>query len=344
MSTPSLLAAEAPSCAERAPLTVEALRLDGEREVERIAEGIRRQVFETLRRRGIVIAMSGGVDSSVCAALAARAIGPKRVIALALPEEANSPESLRLARDWAAALGIPFEVEEIGPTLEGVGCYRRSIAAIQQVVPAYGEGWAHKIVIGSGTAGTQLNVFYLVVRDPAGEIYRHRLPPAVYLQIVAATNFKQRVRKMFEYYYADRLNYAVLGTPNLLEYDQGFFVKQGDGAADFKPIAHLYKTQVYQIGYTLGVPAEVLERTPLTETYPLEQTQEEFFFGLPYDQLDLVLYAKNHNYPPAELAAALGCTEERAAFLYRDLDSKRAAARYLHLPPLTLGTVGREIL
>ena len=157
-----------------------------------------------------------------------------------------------------------------------------------------------------------------------------RLPPAAYLQLVAATNFKQRMRKMIEYYHADRLNYAVAGTPNRLEYDQGFFVKQGDGAADVKPIAHLYKTQVYALAEYLGVPEEIRRRPPTTDTFSLPQTQEEFYFALPYDQMDLCLYAQNHGVAADEVAPRVGLTAEQVERVFRDIEAKRRATRYLH--------------
>src|SRR5690606_30847455 len=118
----------------------------------------------------------------------------------------------------------------------------------------------------------------------------------------AATNFKQRVRKMMEYHYADRFNYAVIGTPNRLEYDQGFFVKNGDGSADLKPIAHLYKTQVYRMAEHLGVPAEICRRAPTTDTYSLEQSQDEFYWALPYQKLDVCLFALNNGIPADAIA------------------------------------------
>ena len=159
------------------------------------------------------------------------------------------------------------------------------------------------------------------------------------MEIVAATNFKQRTRKMLEYYHADRLNYAVAGTPNRLEYDQGFFVKLGDGAADVKPIAHLYKTQVYQLAEYLEVPAEIRKRPPTTDTYSMPQGQDEFYFSLPYDRMDLCLYGKNNGIATETVADALGLTPEQVQSVYDDIDTKRSTTRYLHLPPLLIDDV-----
>ena len=144
---------------------------------------------------------------------------------------------------------------------------------------------------------------------------------------------------MMTYYHADRLNYAVCGTPNRLEYDQGFFVEVGDGSADIKPIAHLYKSQVYALANALGIPEEICNRPPTSDTFSMAQTQEEFYFALPYDKMDLCLYGHNNNVPPADLAAAVGINSEQVERVYKDIESKRRSTRYLHLPPLTVSAI-----
>lgn len=320
--------------------TAAPLYVDPALETGRIAAALRDQVGSRLGRRGLVVAMSGGVDSSVCAGLAVRALGPDRVVGLMLPERESDPASLALARGWADALGIAHVVEDIAAILEACGCYRRRDAAITRVVPEYGAGWRSKLVLrGDRLESDRLNVTSLAVQPPGGEVRHVRLPPAEYRQIVAATNFKQRVRKMLEYYHADRLHYAVVGTPNRLEYDQGFFVKGGDGLADVKPIAHLYKTQVYQLAEHLGVPEAIRHRPPTTDTYSLPQTQEEFYFALPAETLDIVLSALNAGRSSAEVGLELGHREEQIDRAYRDIEQKRTTTRYLHCPPLLVEPV-----
>ena len=310
------------------------LELDAEAEVERIAKAIREQVLQRLRRRGAVVGLSGGIDSSVVSALCARALGPDNVLGLLMPERHSSDDALRLGQLVASAVGIETQVEDIAPALTALGTYRRQVEAIRTIVPEYDEGWKCKLVLPSILEDDRLNVTRLTVQTPSGDTFTRRLSPEAYRQMVAATNYKQRVRKMTEYYHADRLNYAVAGTPNRLEYDQGFFVKLGDGSADFKPIAHLYKTQVYQLAKFLGIPEEVRSRPPTTDTFSMPQTQEEFYFALPYDRMDLCLYAANHGVSAAEVAQALGLTEAQVERVYRDIAAKRRATRYLHEPPL----------
>jgi len=310
------------------------LRIDAPKVAQEIEHAVREQVLGTLRKRGAVVGMSGGIDSSVVSTLCARALGKDRVHGLLMPERDSSDDALRLGRMLAEHLGIKYAVENIAPALQGMGCYTRQLDAIRMAVPDYGEGWRCKLTIPSLLASDRLNITTLTVADPAGNQKSVRMPPAAYLQMVAATNFKQRVRKMMEYYHADRLNYAVAGTPNLLEYDQGFFVKQGDGAADFKPIAHLYKTQVYALAEYIGVPEEIRRRPPTTDTFSLSQSQEEFYFALPYQEMDLCLWAYEHEISPAEAGAVLALTAAQVERVYRDIEAKRRVAKYLHARPL----------
>jgi NAD+ synthase len=317
----------------------DALAIDGETVAAEISGSIREQVMGSLKRRGIVLGLSGGVDSSVVAALATRALGKERVLGLFMPERDSSEDALRLGMLLSRHLGIETVLENISPGLEALGCYERQTEAIRKVVPSYGEGWKCKLTLPSIIDSNRLNVFQLTTQAPDGTTRTSRMPRDAYLQLVAATNYKQRVRKMTEYYHADRLNYAVAGTPNRLEYDQGFFVKQGDGAADFKPIAHLYKTQVYALASHLGVPAEICSRPPTTDTFSLPQTQEEFYFSLPYDRMDLCLYAHNHGIPSAEVASALGMQVEQVERVFKDVTQKRRATTYLHARPLLIRPV-----
>ena len=310
------------------------LRIDAASVSDEITTKLRAQVGGVLRRRGIVVGLSGGIDSSVVANVAARALGKDKVFGLFMPERDTSSDALRLGRMVAEAAGIEAIVEDIAPALEGLGCYRRQDEAIREVFPDYQPGWKFKITLPSILEGDRLNVSQLTVLDPKGRSSTERMPLGPYLKLVAATNFKQRVRKMLEYYHADRLNYAVAGTPNRLEHDQGFFVKQGDGAADVKPIAHLYKSQVFALGAFLGVPEEVLKRTPTTDTYSLPQTQEEFYFSLPYDKMDVCVYALDHRVPAADVAAALNLRTDQVERVFKDIESKRRVAQYLHSRPL----------
>lgn len=320
-------------------LLKEGLRIDPAREVEDICRCLVELLKTRLHRRGLVIGLSGGVDSSVTAALAIRALGPGRVLGLEMPERQSAEETLEFSGLAARHFGIQSLREDISDILDALGFYNRYDEAVRLVIPEYGKGWKSKIVTPNLVETKGYNLFSIVAQKPDGSLVKKRLPLAAYLEIVAATNFKQRTRKMLEYYHADRLNYAVVGTPNRLEYDQGFFVKLGDGAADVKPIAHLYKTQVYQLAEYLGVPEAIRKRPPTTDTYSLEQGQDEFYFSLPFHQMDICLYARNHDIPVAEVAQAIGLDPDQVQRIYRDIDTKRSTTRYQHLPPILVEKV-----
>ncbi len=315
------------------------LAVDPDGETEMICAEIRRLLAGDLRRRGLVVGVSGGIDSSVTLALAVRAIGPDRVLAIQMPERHSSEETPGISSRLIEHYGVQSVHEDITGILEAAGFYRRYDDAVRGVIPEYGDDWKSKIVLPSAAEHNGYNIFSVIAQAPDGRQIRKRAPHKSLLGIVAATNFKQRIRKMLEYYHADRLNYAVAGTPNRLEYDQGFFVKLGDGAADVKPIAHLYKTQVYALAEHLDVPIEIRERAPTTDTYSLPQGQDEFYFSLPYDKMDLCLYSKNRGYSAEKTAPAVGLTVEQTERVFKDIDIKRSTTRYLHLSPLLVKEV-----
>jgi NAD+ synthase len=312
------------------------LDLDLAATADRLAAGFLEAV-KRLGRRGAVVAVSGGIDSACVAALAAKAFGSRRVHAILLPERDSSPESTTLGLELCRTFDLAHTKHDIAPILEAAGCYRERDGAVRSVFPGFDPAMRWKMVLaGDRLATGKLPVWQVVVEVAPGRTETFRLTPDAYLRILAATNFKQRTRKMLEYFHADRLVYAVAGTPNLVEYDQGFFVKLGDGAADVKPIARLYKTQVYALARHLGVPAGITSREPTTDTYSLAQSQEEFYYSLDHRRMDLVLWAKDHGVPAEEAAPVLGLAPEHVRHAFEDVDRKRKVAEYLHAPPILL--------
>jgi len=252
-----------------------------------------------------------------------------------MPETDSSPDSAILASELAAKFGFETITEDITGGLAGMGCYQRRDEAMRLVFPEFDSTWKAKIVnpgniMDKGT----FNFFNLTIENEAGEVKSKRMPLRAYLQVVAASNLKQRLRMTTLYYHAEKRNWAVVGTGNKDEHEQGFFVKYGDGGADLKPIAHLFKIQVYQLAQYLGVPEEIIVRTPTTDTYSAEVTQEEFFFGLDFYNMDMLWYALEHDVPPAQAAAVLDLTVEQVERAYANIRRKIVATEYLRMNPL----------
>jgi len=303
---------------------------------DQIIEMLRVNVKKQLNRRGGVVGISGGIDSSVTFALAAKAFGPNQVLGVMLPEKDSSSDSLVLAQKLADKFGVQAIKEEITGALDGFGCYRRRDEAVKRVMPTY-DPHIHKFKIGikqDSMHSKMPPVFSVTIVKPDGSEESKILPLLEYLQIVAASNFKQRSRMTMLFYHAERLHYAVIGTPNKHEVEQGFFVKYGDGGADVMPIATLYKTQVYQLAEYLGIPGEIIERTPTTDTYTAEQTQEEFFYQLPFDLMDLIWYGWENEYDASEVASELSLTEEEIENVYKNFERKKKTTNYLRRPPI----------
>ena len=305
-------------------------------ECDRIASNLKDNVFHRLHRKGGVVGISGGIDSSVTLALSVLALGAENVLGIMLPEKDSNPDSAILARKMAIKFGIKSITENITPALKGLGCYERRDEAVKRIFPEYDPS-TYKMKIGISNSGLYTNlppVFSVTIIDEAGNEQSKRLPPNEFRQIEAASNFKQRSRMMMLYYHGERMHYAVIGTPNKHEVKQGFFVKYGDGGADIMPIGHLYKTQVYQIARYLGIPQEIIDRTPTTDTYSAEQTQEEFFYQLPFQQMDLLWYAYENNYDPEEVAQVMNKTAEEVSSIFVNFKRKSITTDYLRMAPI----------
>jgi NAD+ synthase len=315
--------------------TKDSIYLNAAEETEKIISKLKDDVLHKLKKRGAVVGISGGIDSSVVLALCAKTFGPNKVLGLMMPDKDSNPDSLILARKLADKYQAEYIVEDMTAALAGLGCYTRRDSAIKNVFPEFDPTYKAKITLPANILEKDtLNVFHLTIITPEGEEKTKRIPIREYLQIVAASNFKQRSRMSMLYYHAESRNYAVIGTGNKNEHEQGFFVKYGDGGADIKPIAHLFKIQVFQLAKYLEVPDEIQGRTPTTDTYSAEQTQEEFFFRLPFDILDRIWYGMEHGVPEKEIAKTLGLKEEQVHNVINDIKRKIAATEYLRMNPI----------
>jgi NAD+ synthase len=315
--------------------TKDSIKLDAAKTVEEMSKKLKHDVVKKLKKRGAVVGISGGIDSSVVLALCAKVFGPNKVLGVMMPEFDSNPDSKVLATELANKFGVETITEDMTDAVRGFGCYQRRDEAIKSVFPEFNDTYKAKIVLPTNILEKDtLNIFQLMIIDKDGNNKSERLPLKEYLQIVAASNFKQRSRMSMLYYHADARNWAVIGTGNKNEHEQGFFVKYGDGGADVKPIAPFFKTQVFQLAEYLGVPEDIQNRIPTTDTYSAEQTQEEFFFRLPFDILDTIWYGWEKGIDSSEIADVLGLKEEQVENVIHDLKRKMAATEYLRMNPL----------
>ena len=321
---------------DREAFSKEILKIrDIESLVKHLSELLIEEIFRKYKRRGAVVGISGGIDSSVTMALAVKALGPDKVFGVMMPEKDSSPDSENLADKLAKKFGVEAVVENIRPALEGFKCYERRDEAIKRVFPEFNP-LNDKSKIGINQSGLDQKlppVFHLTIIHPGGEQKSKVIPVKEYLQIVAASNFKQRCRMSMVYYHAEQKHYVVLGTANKHEIDQGFFVKFGDGGSDLYPLANLYKTQVYELARYLGVTQEIINRTPTTDTYSAEQTQEESFYQLPFDVMDLMWYGFENGYEKAEVAKVMEKTVQEVEIIFENFARKKKTTEYLRANP-----------
>jgi NAD+ synthase len=305
-------------------------------EYSRLVANLRESILHRLNRQGGVIGISGGIDSSVTMVMAAKALGTENLLAVIMPEKDSSGDSILYAQKLADKFGVNAVIENITGALEGFGCYERRDEAVKKVFPEYNPS-LHKMKIGIRNTGLYTSLpplFSLTIVDSKGNEQTKRVPATALRQIEAASNFKQRCRMSMLYYHAERLHYAVIGTPNKHEVDQGFFVKNGDGGADVTPIANLYKTQIYQLAQSIGIPQEIIDRVPTSDTYSAEQTQEEFFFQMPFHLLDLLWYAFKNEYDPEEVGTGMEINPGDIRKIFEGFERKIKTTEYLRMQPI----------
>ncbi len=310
--------------------TLEVLNIVPENEIDRMNLFLKNEIFKSFRRKGVIVGLSGGVDSAVMASLAVEALGKEKVFGLILPEKESNPLSARFAALEAQRLGIDFAEKDMTPTVDAIGSYSIRDEYLKSLIPEYTPECKYNIALPTDfLERDSLNIYKLQVQTSAGDILTKRLSVDSFRFITAFASIKIRARMIHLYWEAERQNLVVAGTTNKTEMILGDFCKYGDGGTDIEAICHFYKTQIYQLAEYFQVIPEIRDRDPSPDTFSLPVTDQQFFFRIPFNKLDLLLYAWEHHIDTQDAADVLSLPEDAAKRAYREFTTKNNATAHL---------------
>jgi NAD+ synthase len=290
------------------------LAIDAAGTADRIEQSLRAEVLGALHRKGVVVALSGDLDSAVVATLAVRALGPMRVLGLLLPERGTPPERTARACTLAASLHIETASEDLDAALEGTGYFRRFSAALAKALPGVDLTWRTRLSFPPQTEEGRLNVSLLTAEAPDGTRRSARLSSPVLLELVSVMRLRQRVRAALVAVQAERRHFAVAASPGRFEPAPGLPLELPP-AGTLEPTAQLYATQVHALSRYLGLPDDLRAASVWPDPLPL-----------PPEHVDLCLYALNNHLPSEEVAKALGVAPRRVEQTFRVLEAKQRTA------------------
>lgn len=305
---------------------------DLEKTVDRITDFIKYEVYDKFQKSGAVVGLSGGVDSAVTAALCTKSLGAEKVLGLIMPEKESEPTSLLHAQKLAQKFNIRTEIVDITPILDSFGVYRCKESIIKNKFPDFNDRCKYRIVVPPKLKNT-IGIPFVEMLDEKNKQHKLKISTTDFLALTAATSIKHRVRMTMLYFHGEKNNLCVIGTTNKSEYLQGYFVKYGDGGSDVEPLVNLYKSQVYQIGRFLNIPEEILTKEASPDVWSFPATDKEFFFSVPYDIVDLLLYAQENNLSVKEIQKFTNLSEENIKNLLHVQSQKYAKSQHMREIP-----------
>jgi NAD+ synthase len=316
---------------------LDVLKIDPAQELEKLSTFMVEQMNVVFRRKGVIVGLSGGIDSALIAAIAVHAMGKEKVVGLVLPETESNPISSEYAIKHAQTLGIEHRQIDITPTVDSVVSYQWRDAFMQKLIPEYQPGYKYNISLPTDLLERDTFSFYrLQLQMPDGEIKKKRLKLDDFHTITSFANIKIRARMLHLYAEAERRNLLVVGTTNRTEFILGDYCKYGDGGTDIEPLTHLYKNQIYQLADHLDVIPEIYDRQPSPDTFSLPVSDQEFFFRIPFAKLDHLIYAWEHEIPINEVATVLDLSQDAVERAFKDFASKYRATAHLREVPKAL--------
>jgi NAD+ synthase len=303
-----------------------------EKSVDSICDFIKNEISNKFQRRGAVVGLSGGIDSAVTTALCVRAMGHEKVLGLIMPEKESEPESQILAKQFANKYNIKTETIDISSILDSFGVYENKEKIVKEKFPNFNKNCKYRLVVPPKFENT-VGIPYLDILDDKNKQHKLKISSFDFLALTAATSIKHRVRMTMLYYYGEKNNFTVMGTTNKSEYLQGYFVKYGDGGSDIEPIVNLYKSQIYQLGQFLDIPKEILTKDASPDVWSFTTNDEEFFYSVPYDTVDLILYARENDLPIKEIQKLSNLSTENIENLLRFQNQKQNKSQHMREIP-----------
>ena len=306
-----------------------------EQVINSLVDFIKNQVHENFKKKGVVIGLSGGIDSSVIAVLCLKALGSKNVLGVIMPEKESNPESMQFAQNLAKKFDITTNTIDITNVLDSFDVYNIRNFIKKKHYLDFDDRCEYRIVVPQDLIERDgIGFPYLEIKEHDKNILKIKLSYNDYLTMTAATTIKHRVRMINLYFQAEKNNFLVLGTTNKTEFVQGYYVKYGDGGVDVEPLIDLFKTQIFQLAEYLGIPEEIIKRKPSPDTWSFEVSDEEFFYRMPFGMFDIFWYYRENNLDVKTILEIFSLTDIQAKRILTDQERKWNYSKHLrNLPP-----------
>ena len=303
-----------------------------ENKINEITNFIKNEVFEIYQKKGVAVGLSGGIDSAITAALCTKSIGSEKILGLILPEKESDVNSKNLALQIAEKYNIETKSIDITNILESFGVYENKERIVKEKFPNYNEKCKYRVVVPPKLENN-IGMPFLEILDNENTLHKLKISSFDFLNLTAATSIKHRVRMTMLYNYAEKNNFAVVGTTNKTEYLQGYFVKYGDGGSDIEPLVHLYKTQIYEIANFLKLPEKIINQDASPDVWSFKTSDEEFFYAVPYNIVDLILYARERNLSINDISKFSNLSSEKIEKLIQFQNQKQSKSQTMRENP-----------